>query len=157
MKLSDLFQELVIAVYDQTKGHRFCDQIIWSLTIWPGQVRSNVASLTWHICDQMKWSQIRISPVQCSALHGPSPTIEPFYYYFSVNSGQLHGSSPTFRPLNLYLCLSFGPCQLIFYFRLLYFEAGPTSQMGPSSHLGPTCHVHLVIWSHTSESCIFVN
>ena len=94
MKLSDLFWELVIDVWDKKKGHIFYDQIIWSLAIETDHVRSNVAELTWQICDQTKWSLIRISPVQFDYLYGPSPIIQPIYLFIFYQFSSSTWASP---------------------------------------------------------------
>ena len=97
--------------------------------------------------------QIQPGPILCFTWAKPNNSV--FYFYFPINSCQLHGPSPTFQPFNLYL--GFGLSSNGSEIPLLNFRAGPTSQMRPSSNLGPTCHVHLINWSHTPESCKFVN
>ena len=103
MTVCELFQELVIDVCDQTKGHRFYDQFIWSLAIRTDHVGSNVAVLTWRNSDQLKWSQIKISPVQFNRLNGPSPIIWPSILGSWPFTIHIFFSSPLFfgpRPFN---------------------------------------------------------
>ena len=119
MKLRDLFQNCS-QTFVTKKGHRFYDQIIWSLAIRTDHIRSNVAGLTWQICDQMKQSQIRISPVQFNRLNRPSPIIQPIHLFFFD-----HFCSATWaKPSNLaFYFLGQGLFAQEFYF---YFD-----KMGP--------------------------
>ena len=136
MKLHDLFWELVIDVCDKKNGHKFCDQIVWSLAISPDHVRSNVAELTWQNGDQIYWSQITISPVQTAVHMGQAQQFSTLIIIFPVNLVHPHGPSPAKRPL-IFLAVAY-QASIFFYSPFFYLSLSTVHFLfGPQPFYSP--------------------
>src|SRR3990170_649940 len=134
MKLNDLLCDMVVEGYDQNKRSLVLRPIVLVVGCLPRPRRIQHGKLMWQNCDQLNWSLIRISPVQFGVLHGPSPTIQPFYNFFPVNFWSASWAKPNIAAFFIIGPWPFVKTNLVFLF---FPKEGSTSQVGPG------CQVHV--------------